>query len=278
MALLLPESNSTWAKDHIAGVSPALSAETFCCFRPAQSMKSGNWPPRNATTSITWPYQQRCSGLEVAARRNAHFTCMGRSGQSFWSSPFLRSLYGRPRETHGHDHGQAERPPLIGDHIGFIAIEWTTPANDHTSRMVYTDRVPITSFSTAITCTPAKGESFEVGHGIVSAATNPRGHQLVFERPQLHRPQRILHRRDHNWRRSQRRTVRDLQDLQQLSQDILLPAAAAPENNPTDVEIRHNHLFRPMIWKEGDPACAPSPKGEPYIVKNNLELKAGCVF
>ena len=43
--------------------------------------------------------------------------------------------------------------------------------------------------------------------------------------------------------------------------------------NPTDIEIRRNHLFRPMTWKEGEPGYAPSPSGNPYIVKNHMELK-----
>jgi hypothetical protein len=43
--------------------------------------------------------------------------------------------------------------------------------------------------------------------------------------------------------------------------------------NPTDIEIRRNHLFKPMTWKEGEPGYAPAPSGNPYIVKNHMELK-----
>jgi hypothetical protein len=44
--------------------------------------------------------------------------------------------------------------------------------------------------------------------------------------------------------------------------------------NPTDIEIRRNHLFRPMSWRQGDPGYTPSPSGNPYIVKNIFELKS----
>src|SRR5258708_19544269 len=42
----------------------------------------------------------------------------------------------------------------------------------------------------------------------------------------------------------------------------------------TDIEIRRNHLFRPMIWKEDQPGYKPTASGQPYIVKNNFELKS----
>jgi hypothetical protein len=42
---------------------------------------------------------------------------------------------------------------------------------------------------------------------------------------------------------------------------------------PTDIEIRRNYLFKPLIWKEGAPGYTPAPSGTPYIVKNNFELK-----
>jgi hypothetical protein len=38
---------------------------------------------------------------------------------------------------------------------------------------------------------------------------------------------------------------------------------------PSDIEIRRNHLFKPMRWRQGDPSYA----GIPWVVKNLLELK-----
>jgi len=38
---------------------------------------------------------------------------------------------------------------------------------------------------------------------------------------------------------------------------------------PSDIEIRRNHLFKPLSWRPGDPGFA----GVPWLVKNLLELK-----
>jgi hypothetical protein len=42
---------------------------------------------------------------------------------------------------------------------------------------------------------------------------------------------------------------------------------------PTDVEVRRNHMFKPMTWKSGQPGFVGGPKGNPFIVKNHFELK-----
>jgi uncharacterized protein (TIGR03437 family) len=45
--------------------------------------------------------------------------------------------------------------------------------------------------------------------------------------------------------------------------------AAIPNLVPSDIEIRHNHLFKPLSWKVDDPSYA----GYHWSVKNILELK-----
>jgi hypothetical protein len=42
---------------------------------------------------------------------------------------------------------------------------------------------------------------------------------------------------------------------------------------PTDVEIRRNYLFKPLIWKPDEPGFVGGYTGNPFIVKNNFELK-----
>ncbi|MBI4638149.1 MAG: hypothetical protein HY727_17575 [Candidatus Rokubacteria bacterium] len=44
---------------------------------------------------------------------------------------------------------------------------------------------------------------------------------------------------------------------------------AIPGLVPSDIEIRRNHLAKPLAWKQGDPAYA----GVPWTVKNLFELK-----
>lgn len=47
------------------------------------------------------------------------------------------------------------------------------------------------------------------------------------------------------------------------------PATTAP----TDIEIRRNHLFKPMTWKPGASGFVAGTSGSPFIVKNHFELK-----
>jgi len=42
---------------------------------------------------------------------------------------------------------------------------------------------------------------------------------------------------------------------------------------PTDIEIRRNHIFKPMQWMPGDPNFVGAPDGHPFVVKNHIELK-----
>jgi hypothetical protein len=42
---------------------------------------------------------------------------------------------------------------------------------------------------------------------------------------------------------------------------------------PADIEIRRNHLFKPLIWKRGQPGFVSGFSGQPFIVKNHFELK-----
>jgi hypothetical protein len=42
---------------------------------------------------------------------------------------------------------------------------------------------------------------------------------------------------------------------------------------PADIEIRRNHLFKPMIWMQGPPGFIGGVSGKPFIVKNHFELK-----
>jgi hypothetical protein len=42
---------------------------------------------------------------------------------------------------------------------------------------------------------------------------------------------------------------------------------------PADIEVRRNHMFKPMTWKSGQPGFVGGPKGNPFVVKNHFELK-----
>jgi Putative Ig domain len=42
---------------------------------------------------------------------------------------------------------------------------------------------------------------------------------------------------------------------------------------PADIEVRHNYLFKPMIWMQGQADYVGGRDGNPFIVKNHFELK-----
>ena len=60
--------------------------------------------------------------------------------------------------------------------------------------------------------------------------------------------------------------------LEAAGECILLGGGEATAT-PTDVEIRHNHLFKPTIWMRGEPGFVGGQDGNPFIVKNLFELK-----
>jgi len=60
--------------------------------------------------------------------------------------------------------------------------------------------------------------------------------------------------------------------LEASGQSVLFGGAGGT-TTPTDIEIRRNHLFKPMIWMPGEPGFVAAFTGNPFIVKNNFELK-----
>ncbi len=42
---------------------------------------------------------------------------------------------------------------------------------------------------------------------------------------------------------------------------------------PQDIEVRHNHMFKPSTWMKGQPGYVGGKDGNPFIVKNLFELK-----
>jgi hypothetical protein len=62
--------------------------------------------------------------------------------------------------------------------------------------------------------------------------------------------------------------------LEAAGQSVLFGGGAAT-TTPYDMEVRRNHLFKPMTWLKGQPGFVGGPHGNPFIVKNHFELKNG---
>ena len=165
---------------------------------------------------------------------------------------------------------------VVGDHVRFIAIEWTTAAGESISRMIYTDHDDHVIFDRNYI---HAGEGSEVGHGIGMVLGS---HKIAVINSYISGLNCIA-RKGHCTDATAIGGAHSDEPfgtfkiyncfLEASGQDIMFGGGGS-QNNPTDIEIRRNHLFRPMIWKEGEPGYTPSPKGEPFIVKNNFELKS----
>jgi Putative Ig domain len=61
--------------------------------------------------------------------------------------------------------------------------------------------------------------------------------------------------------------------LEAAAESILFGGGGATTTTPTDIEIRHNHFFKPMTWLSGQPGFVGGPSGNAFVVKNHFELK-----
>jgi hypothetical protein len=62
--------------------------------------------------------------------------------------------------------------------------------------------------------------------------------------------------------------------LEASGENILFGGGAATLT-PADVEVRRNHFFKPLIWKQGQPGYVGGASGNAFSVKNHFELKNG---
>jgi hypothetical protein len=62
--------------------------------------------------------------------------------------------------------------------------------------------------------------------------------------------------------------------LEAAGENILFGGGEATQV-PSDIEISHNHMFKPLTWMQGQPGYVGGRDGRPFIVKNLFELKNG---
>jgi hypothetical protein len=59
----------------------------------------------------------------------------------------------------------------------------------------------------------------------------------------------------------------------EASGENIMFGGGAATTTPTDIEIRRNHMYKPMTWKPGQAGFVGGKGGNPFIVKNLTELK-----
>ena len=60
--------------------------------------------------------------------------------------------------------------------------------------------------------------------------------------------------------------------LEASGENILFGGGEATAT-PADIEISHNHLFKPLTWMKGQTGYVGGSNGNPFVVKNLIELK-----
>lgn len=164
---------------------------------------------------------------------------------------------------------------VVGDHYRFIGIEWTSDASANVSRLVSTEGSDHVIFDRNW-FHPAEGA--EVGKGVgmvqgtrVIAVINSylSGFNCVARSGKCTDASAVGGGNGND----PTGTFKVFNNFLEAAGENILYGGSGATVNPTDLEIRRNHLFKPMTWKEGEPGYTPSPSGNPYIVKNNFELK-----
>jgi hypothetical protein len=164
----------------------------------------------------------------------------------------------------------------VGDHFRFIGIEWTTPPDANIGRIVTAEHTDHVIFDRNWVH-PANGA--EVGHGIGmvhGAHTIAVINSYVSGLNCIARTGKCTDATGIGGGGGDEpiSALKIYNNFVEAAGENVMFGGSAATIVPTDIEIRRNHLFRPMLWKEGEPGYTPTASGNPYIVKNNFELKS----
>jgi hypothetical protein len=165
---------------------------------------------------------------------------------------------------------------IVGDHVRFIGIEWTTPPGADIGRIVTAEHSDHVIFDRNW-IHPAEGS--EVGHGIGivhGAHTIAVINSYISGLNCIARTGKCTDATGIGGGSGNEpiATLKIYNNFIEAAGENILFGGSAATIVPTDIEIRRNHLFRPMLWKQGEPGYTPSASGNSYIVKNNLEFKS----
>jgi hypothetical protein len=172
----------------------------------------------------------------------------------------------------------ARRPSgvLVGDHIRFIGIEWKTPEDADISRIVTVEHGDHVIFDRNWF---HAAEGKEVGHGvgIVDGAVMVAViNSYISGLNCVARTGKCTDATGIGGGKGDEpiSTIKIYNNFIEAAGENILFGGSAATQVPTDIEIRRNHLFRPMLWKEGEPGYVATASGQSYVVKNNFELKS----
>ena len=164
---------------------------------------------------------------------------------------------------------------VIGDHYRFIGIEWTSDANANIGRLLSTEGADHVIFDRnwlhpAEAAEVGKGVSMVQGARVIAVINSYLSGFNCIARSGKCTDASAVGGGNGN---DPTGTFKIFNNYLEASGENILFGGAGATVNPTDIEIRRNHLFKPMTWKEGEPGYTAAPTGDAYIVKNNFELK-----
>jgi hypothetical protein len=163
----------------------------------------------------------------------------------------------------------------VGDHYRFIGIEWTTDPSANIGRLISAEGAHHIIFDRNF-IHPAEGAEVGKGVGMVQGArviavinSYLSGFNCIARSGKCTDASAVGGGNGND----PTGTFKVVNNYLEASGENILFGGSGATVNPTDLEIRRNHLFKPMAWKEEDPAYKAPPTGDPYIVKNHFELK-----
>jgi len=165
----------------------------------------------------------------------------------------------------------------LGDHYRFIGIEWTSRPDGHVARLVSTEGADHIIFDRNWFHPPEETE-MNKGVGIIKATryiavvnSYLSGFHCIARAGTCTDASAVGGGNGTDFVS----TLKIYNNYLEASGENILFGGVESEINPTDIEIRRNHLYKPLIWREGEPGYTPTPSGNPPIVKNMFELKSG---
>jgi hypothetical protein len=60
--------------------------------------------------------------------------------------------------------------------------------------------------------------------------------------------------------------------LESSGENVMFGGGSAT-GTPADIQVSHNHMFKPLTWMKGEPGYVGGTNGNPFVVKNLFELK-----
>ncbi len=165
----------------------------------------------------------------------------------------------------------------IGDHYRFIGIEWVSQPDAHIARLVSTEGSDHLIFDrnwlhASDGAEMNKGIGMIHGARFIAVINSYLSGFICIARTGSCTDSSALGGGNGDLPIS---TLKIYNNFVEASGENILFGGAKSTVNPTDIEIRRNHLFKPLLWKEGEPGYAPLGAGNPPIVKNHFELKSG---